>query len=105
MRSGLNTPSRKPWSPWKVLLVAVLVCTVCFVLVVGGTIYWFVSIRNAHQARDARQRGEVTEQIQLFPEEVGTTNLPARPRTRSLRTNTIARNAILERAGTNNPHA
>src|SRR5215218_4214382 len=105
MRSALSMPSRKPWSPWKVLLVAVLACAICFIVVVGGTIYWFVSLKNAHRARGGRARIEQRETVQLFPEEPGTTNLAPRPRTYSPRTNTAARNAIVAREGTNKAQA
>jgi hypothetical protein len=105
-------PSRKPWSPWKVLLVAVLASTICFVLIVGGTIYWFVSLKNA--PRGGRQRNEQRERLsrQPFPGEAGstnfvehTTNFFQHPRPHIQRTNTVARNAIVEREGSNKTQA
>jgi hypothetical protein len=107
-------PSRKPWSPWKVLLVAVLASTICFVLFVGGTIYWFVSFKNAHQTRGGRQRNEQRDRVsrQPFPAETGSTNFAENPtnffqhpRPHITRTNTVARNAIVEREGSNKTQA
>jgi hypothetical protein len=42
-------PTRNSWSPWKVLLVAVLGCAVGFAVLVGSGVYWLVSVRNAHR--------------------------------------------------------
>src|SRR5689334_13420376 len=112
MRAAPIMPSPKPWSPWKVLIVAILACAVCFVLVVGGTIYFFVTFTNAHKARATRQRAEEHERVFRRIEELGATNdvrttntLAPRRALSAPRTNTVARNAIVARGGTNKPHA
>src|SRR5687768_17519273 len=52
-------PTRNSWSPWKVLLVAVFGCTIGFAVLVGGGIYWLVSVRNEH--RQGQGEREFTE--------------------------------------------
>lgn len=52
----------KSRSPWKVLLLALLLCTVCFVLAVGGGVYWFLTTLGHHNERAQRQRNVAEQQ-------------------------------------------
>jgi spore coat protein H len=58
-------PPPKSRSPWKVLIVALLVCTICFVLAVAGLAYWFLSTVAGHQK--AKGERQVAQQEQRVP--------------------------------------
>jgi hypothetical protein len=72
----------KSRNPWKVLLVALLVCTICFVLAVSAVVYWFVSLAGRHNVRTQRQIAQQEERgfrraFRERPGEApGTNNLP-----------------------------
>jgi spore coat protein H len=56
-------PSPNSPSPWKVLILALVACTVCLMLAVGGGLYWFLSKTGLHRGKTERPATQQHENL------------------------------------------